>query len=90
MALLETAARRVVGHPDPVVDDVEVTDAVHCMTRLRITVRAVTATKEQLQRLPGVKGVLFPAAGQIHVVLGPGKAAAVTAARPPQASAAGK
>ena len=57
-----------------------VTDAVHCMTRLRITVRAVTATKEQLQRLPGVKGVLFPAAGQIHVVLGPGKAAAVTAA----------
>jgi PTS system sucrose-specific IIC component len=57
-----------------------VTDAVNCMTRLRMTVRTVTVTKEQLQKLPGVKGVLFPAAGQIHIVLGPGKAAAVTTA----------
>ena len=57
-----------------------VTGACNCMTRLRLTVRAVTVTKEQLKALPGVKGVLFPGEGQIHVVLGPGKAAAVTAA----------
>ena len=67
-----------------------VTDAYNCMTRLRLTVRTVTVTKEQLKALPGVKGVLFPGEGQIHIVLGPGKAAAVTTIFNELREAAGK
>lgn len=67
-----------------------VPDAYNCMTRLRLTVRTVTVTKEQLKALPGVKGVLFPGEGQIHIVLGPGKAAAVTTIFNELREAAGK
>ena len=50
-----------------------ITDAYNCMTRLRLRVTAVTVTKEQLKKIAGVKGVILND-GEIHVVLGPGKA----------------
>ena len=50
-----------------------ITEAYNCMTRLRLRVTAVTATKEQLKKIAGVKGVIMNE-GEIHVVLGPGKA----------------
>ena len=50
-----------------------ITDAYNCMTRLRLRVSAVTVTKEQLKKIAGVKGVILND-GEIHVVLGPGKA----------------
>ena len=50
-----------------------ITEAYNCMTRLRLRVSAVTVTKEQLKKITGVKGVILND-GEIHVVLGPGKA----------------
>ena len=50
-----------------------ITEAYNCMTRLRLRVSAVTVTKEQLKKIAGVKGVILND-GEIHVVLGPGKA----------------
>ena len=50
-----------------------ITEAYNCMTRLRLRVTAVTVTKEQLKKIAGVKGVILND-GEIHVVLGPGKA----------------
>ena len=50
-----------------------ITEAYNCMTRLRLRVSAVTVTKEQLKKITGVKGVIL-SDGEIHVVLGPGKA----------------
>ena len=50
-----------------------ITEAYNCMTRLRLRVDAVTVSKEQLKKIPGVKGVILNE-GEIHVVLGPGKA----------------
>ena len=50
-----------------------ITEAYNCMTRLRLRVSAVTVTKEQLKKIAGVKGVIMND-GEIHVVLGPGKA----------------
>ena len=50
-----------------------INEAYNCMTRLRLRVNAVTATKEELKKIAGVKGVIMNA-GEIHIVLGPGKA----------------
>ena len=50
-----------------------ITEAYNCMTRLRLRVSAVTVTKEQLKKIAGVKGVILND-GEIHVVLGSGKA----------------
>ena len=49
------------------------TEAYNCMTRLRLRVKAVTVTKEELKKIAGVKGVIMNE-GEIHIVLGPGKA----------------
>ena len=54
-----------------------ITEAYNCMTRLRLRVKAVTVTKEELKKIAGVKGVIFNE-GEIHIVLGPGKAESVT------------
>ena len=53
-----------------------ITETYNCMTRLRLRVNTVTVTKEQLKKIAGVKGVVFNE-GEIHVVLGPGKAESV-------------
>ena len=50
-----------------------ITEAYNCMTRLRLRVKAVTVTKEELKKIAGVKGVIMNE-GEIHIVLGPGKA----------------
>lgn len=50
-----------------------ITEAYNCMTRLRLRVTNVTVTKEELKKIPGVKGVIMND-GEIHIVLGPGKA----------------
>ena len=50
-----------------------ITEVYNCMTRLRLRVKAVTVTKEELKKIAGVKGVIF-SEGEIHIVLGPGKA----------------
>ena len=54
-----------------------ITEVYNCMTRLRLRVKTVTVTKEELKRITGVKGVVMND-GEIHIVLGPGKAANVT------------
>ena len=54
-----------------------ITEVYNCMTRLRLRVKTVTVTKEELKKIAGVKGVVMND-GEIHVVLGPGKAANVT------------
>ena len=54
-----------------------ITEAYNCMTRLRLRVKDATVTKEELKKIPGVKGVIFND-GEIHIVLGPGKAENVT------------
>jgi len=54
-----------------------ITEAYNCMTRLRLRVTNVTVTKEELKKIPGVKGVIMND-GEIHIVLGPGKAENVT------------
>lgn len=54
-----------------------VTEAYNCMTRLRLRVKDVTVTKEELKKIPGVKGVILNK-GEVHIVLGPGKAENVT------------
>ena len=54
-----------------------VTEAYNCMTRLRLRVTNITVTKEELKKIPGVKGVIMND-GEIHIVLGPGKAENVT------------
>ena len=48
-----------------------ITEAYNCMTRLRLRVKAVTVTKEELKKIAGVKGVIMNE-GEIHIVLGPG------------------
>ena len=53
-----------------------ITEAYNCMTRLRLHVKRVSVTKEELKKIPGVKGVIMNE-GEIHVVLGPGKAESV-------------
>ena len=50
-----------------------ITEAYNCMTRLRLRVNTVTVTKEELKKIAGVKGVIMNE-GEIHIVLGPGKA----------------
>ena len=50
-----------------------VTEAYNCMTRLRLRVKAVSVSKEELKKIAGVKGVIMNE-GEIHIVLGPGKA----------------
>ena len=50
-----------------------ITEAYNCMTRLRLRVKDVTVTKEELKKIAGVKGVILNE-GEIHIVLGPGKA----------------
>jgi len=50
-----------------------VTEAYNCMTRLRLRVKAVSVSKEELKKITGVKGVIMNE-GEIHIVLGPGKA----------------
>ena len=50
-----------------------ITEAYNCMTRLRLRVKAVTVTKGELKKIAGVKGVIMNE-GEIHIVLGPGKA----------------
>ena len=54
-----------------------ITEAYNCMTRLRLRVTNVTVTKEELKKIAGVKGVILND-GDIHIVLGPGKAENVT------------
>ena len=54
-----------------------ITEAYNCMTRLRLRVKDATVTKEELKKIDGVKGVIFND-GEIHIVLGPGKAENVT------------
>ena len=54
-----------------------ITEVYNCMTRLRLRVNAVTVSKEELKKIAGVKGVVMNE-GEIHVVLGPGKAENVT------------
>ena len=54
-----------------------ITEAYNCMTRLRLRVTNVTVTKEELKKIAGVKGVIMND-GEIHIVLGPGKAENVT------------
>ena len=54
-----------------------ITEIYNCMTRLRLRVKAVTVTREELKKIAGVKGVVMND-GEIHVVLGPGKAESVT------------
>ena len=54
-----------------------ITEAYNWMTRLRLRVTNVTVTKEELKKIPGVKGVIMND-GEIHIVLGPGKAENVT------------
>lgn len=51
----------------------------NCMTRLRLVVREEHFTKEELTRLPTVRGAL-KSGDEWHLVLGPGKAARVAAA----------
>ncbi|MBQ8919472.1 MAG: PTS transporter subunit EIIC [Acidaminococcaceae bacterium] len=53
-----------------------ITEAYNCMTRLRLHVKTVSVTKEELKKIPGVKGVIMNE-NEIHVVLGPGKAESV-------------
>ena len=53
-----------------------ITEAYNCMTRLRLHVKTVSVTKEDLKKIPGVKGVIMNE-NEIHVVLGPGKAESV-------------
>ncbi|MBR1589602.1 MAG: PTS transporter subunit EIIC [Acidaminococcaceae bacterium] len=53
-----------------------ITEAYNCMTRLRLHVKTVSVTKEELKIIPGVKGVIMNE-NEIHVVLGPGKAESV-------------
>lgn len=36
-----------------------ITEAYNCMTRLRLRVKAVTVTKEELKKIAGVKGVIM-------------------------------
>ena len=50
-----------------------ITEAYNCMTRLRLRVKAVSVSKEELKKIAGVKGVIMNE-GEIHIVLGPGKA----------------
>ena len=50
-----------------------ITEAYNCMTRLRLRVKAVTVTREELKKIAGVKGVIMND-GEIQFVLGPGKA----------------
>ena len=50
-----------------------ITEAYNCMTRLRLRVKDATVTKEELKKIAGVKGVILNE-GEIHIVLGPGKA----------------
>ena len=50
-----------------------VTEAYNCMTRLRLRVKEVSVSKEELKKIAGVKGVIMNE-GEIHIVLGPGKA----------------
>ena len=50
-----------------------ITEAYNCMTRLRLRVKEVSVTKEELKKIPGVKGVIMNE-GEVHIVLGPGKA----------------
>ena len=54
-----------------------ITEAYNCMTRLRLRVTNATVTKEELKKIAGVKGVIIND-GEIHIVLGPGKAENVT------------
>ena len=54
-----------------------ITEAYNCMTRLRLRVKDATVTKEELKKIDGIKGVIFND-GEIHIVLGPGKAENVT------------
>lgn len=50
-----------------------ITEAYNCMTRLRLRVKDVTVTREELKKIADVKGVIMND-GEIHIVLGPGKA----------------
>ena len=54
-----------------------ITESYNCMTRLRLRVQNATVTKEELKKIAGVKGVIMND-GEIHIVLGPGKAENVT------------
>ena len=50
-----------------------IVEAYNCMSRLRLRVKAVAVSKEELKKIAGVKGVIMNE-GEIHIVLGPGKA----------------
>ena len=54
-----------------------IAEAYNCMTRLRLRVKDVAVTKDELKIIPGVKGVILNEE-EIHIVLGPGKAENVT------------
>lgn len=57
-----------------------IASASHCMTRLRLSLKAPGAyRKDALQKIPGVLGVNL-AKEELQIVLGPGRAAAVTEA----------
>ncbi len=51
-----------------------ITQSYNCMTRLRLHVKTAAFTKEELQRLPGVLGVIL-SGDEWQIVVGPGKAA---------------
>ncbi|WP_301860821.1 PTS transporter subunit EIIC [uncultured Megasphaera sp.] len=65
-----TLARQIYDLVGPA-DNIE--RSYHCMTRLRLHVKAVHFTKEELQSLPGVLGVNL-SGDEWQIVVGPGKA----------------
>ncbi len=53
-----------------------ITEAGNCMTRLRLQVTEITASREMLKKISGAKGVIFND-NEIQIVFGPGKAQAI-------------
>ena len=70
----EELARRILEEVGPR-DNIE--QVTHCMTRLRLHVKAETYDRERLKALAGVLGV-NKAGDELQIVLGPGRAAQVT------------
>ncbi len=53
-----------------------ISDTYNCMTRLRLRVTSGAVRKDDLKKIPGVKGVIING-DEVQIVLGPGKAESV-------------
>ncbi|MBQ9320495.1 MAG: PTS transporter subunit EIIB, partial [Acidaminococcaceae bacterium] len=53
-----------------------ISDTYNCMTRLRLSVTSGAVRKDDLKKIPGVKGVIING-DEVQIVLGPGKAESV-------------